>query len=279
MRKDGVRIKQSADPMYLVAAHFMDKRVDSMNMITIDIPLDPMNDYLNKKRKEGKRYDHMTLFITALLHTIAEFPALNRFVVNKTIYSRNELALGMVVLKGGKLDNHGAMDKMKFEADYTLEEVDNTINEYVNKNRDEEDVNGTDKVVGILLSIPGLVRVGVNLIKFLDKHSMLPKTLLDISPFHATAVFTNLASIRTNHIYHHVYEFGTTSISIAIGNTRYVPKKKKGEIVHVKCMPVGIVMDERICSGAYFSLAFRLFSRLLEHPELLEEKPVVKKDI
>lgn len=279
MRKDGTRIRESADPMYLVAAHFMPKRVDAMNMTTIDIPVDPMNDYLHRVRREGKEYDHMTLFITAFLHTIAEYPALNRFVVNKRFYSRNEIAIGMVVLKGGKMDQHGVMDKMWFDADYSLEEVSNTIHNYIDKNRDAEDVNSVDKAVKVLLSIPGFVRVGVNLAKFIDRHNLLPKKFIDISPFHATAVFTNLASIRTNHIYHHIYEFGTTSLSIALGNMRYIPKMRKGEIEHVKCMPVGIVMDERICSGSYFALAFRYFSKLLSNPELLEQKPEVKKDI
>ena len=38
MRKDGVRVKKT-DPMYTVAAYIMDKRIDSMNMVTIDIPI------------------------------------------------------------------------------------------------------------------------------------------------------------------------------------------------------------------------------------------------
>ena len=51
MRPDGKRVK-NADPMYTVAAYIMNKRVDSMNMITIDIPVEPIKEYLNKKRKE-----------------------------------------------------------------------------------------------------------------------------------------------------------------------------------------------------------------------------------
>ena len=51
MRADGKRLRHT-DPMYRVAAHIMDKRVDSMNMITIDIPYEPIQDYINKKRKE-----------------------------------------------------------------------------------------------------------------------------------------------------------------------------------------------------------------------------------
>lgn len=277
MRADGKRVK-NADPMYLVAAHFMDKRYDAMNMITLDIPVEPMRKYLNAKRKEGKRYSHMTLFITAFLHTIAEYPGLNRFVVNKRMYARNEIAISMVVLKGGKMEQHGAMDKMYFKADNTVDEVDKIINEYVEKNRDFEDENGTDRVVRILMSVPGLVRFGVSMFKFFDRHNLLPKKIIDISPFHATAVMTNLASIRTNQIYHHVYEFGTTSISLALGNMRDVPIRKKGEIEYVRCLPIGMVMDERIASGSYFALAFQTFRTQLANPELLEQRPEVKED-
>ena len=86
---------------------------------------------------------------------------------------------------------------------------------------------------------------------------------------------TNLASIRTNHIYHHCYEFGTTSVFLAMGNTREVPKRKVGEIVFEKCIPIGVTMDERICSGSYFATAFKVLKKYLKQPELLEEKPEI----
>lgn len=269
MRADGKKLK-GADPMYQVAAHIMAKRSDAMNMITLDIPVEPMSKYLNEKRKEGKRYSHLSLIIAAYLQTLAEFPALNRFVVNKTIYARNEIAVGMVVLKGGKIDSHGTMSKLYLQKDFTLDDVQSTIDKYIDENRAEDNENGTDKIIKTLLSIPGLLRFGVCLFKFLDKFGLLPKKIIDISPFHVSAVVTNLASIRTNHIYHHVYDFGTTSIALAMGNLREVPVRAKGEIVFERCMPIGMVMDERIASGAYFALAFRKFKKLLLNPQLLE---------
>lgn len=251
-----------------------------MNMITLDIPIEPINEYLNEKRKEGKRYSHLSVFITALVHTIAEYPALNRFVVNKTIYARNELAVGMVVLKGGKIDAHGTMNKIYFKPGYNIDDVEDAIQKYIEENRAEGDNNGTDKIIKVLTSIPGLVRVAVCLFKGLDKYGLLPKAIIDMSPFHISAVVTNLASIRTNHIYHHIYDFGTTSLALAMGNLRDVPKRKKGEIVFERCMPIGLVMDERIASGSYFALAFRRFRKLLENPSLLENAPQdIKEDI
>lgn len=271
MRADGKRIK-NADPMYTVAAYIMNKRVDSMNMITIDIPIEPIKEYINEKRKQGINISHMAVVLAAYLRTVKEFPELNRFVVNKKIYQRNEVAVGMVVLKAGQVD-HGTMSKMYFDENNTIFEVNDIINKYVEENRETPDNNSTEKLIKVLLSVPGILPIGVAIFKWLDKHGLLPKSIIDASPFHMSLGITNLASIRTNHIYHHCYEFGTTSLFMAMGNTREVPKRKGDQIVFEKCMPIGVTMDERIASGSYFAIAFRKMRALLRNPELLETPP------
>ena len=277
MRADGKRLRNT-DPMYTVAAHIMNKRVDSMNMVTLDIPYDPIQNYLNEKRKEGVTISHMAVIIAAYLRTAADFPLLNRFIVNCKPYARNEFSVAMVVLKSGELDN-GTMSKMYFNMTDTILDVNNKINEYVTDNREVPEKNGTEKMIKFLLSVPGLLRVGVALFKFLDKHGLLPKMIIDMSPFHNSLCISNLASIRTNHIYHHCYEFGTTSVFITMGNLREVPRRHSGEIVFDRCIPLGVVMDERICSGSYFALAFRKMRQYLRNPKLLEAPPeVVKED-
>ena len=277
MRADGKRVR-NADSMHKIAAYIMDKRVDSMNMTTIDIPIEPIKEYLGKKRQQGINISHMSVILAAYIRTMKKFPELNRFVVNKKIYQRNEIAVGMVVLKPGELDN-GTMSKMYFNEDNTIFEVNDIINKYVAENRETPEKNGTEKIMKFLLSIPGLLPVGVKLFKWMDKHGWLPKSVIDMSPFHMSLGLTNLASIRTNHIYHHCYEFGTTSVFFAMGNTREVPKRKGGEIVFEKCMPIGVTMDERIASGGYFAMAFRTMRKYLSNPELLETPPEDTKEI
>ena len=270
MRADGRRVR-TVQPMYQVAAHIMAERSDSMNMTEVDIPLEPIQKYLNEQRREGKTYTHLGVFIAAFIRTICEYPFLNRFVVNKTIYARNEIAIGMVVLKPG--EHEGTMNKMHFERTNTLSEVQAIIDRYINDNREAGDTNSTDDIIRKLLAVPGLCRLGVNVFKWLDKHGLLPKSIIDASPFHCTATVTNLASIRTNHIYHHVYNFGTTTLIMAMGNAREVPTRKHGEIEFVRCMPVGVVMDERICNGSQYAMAFRRFSYYLKNPALLDVPP------
>ncbi len=273
MRADGKRLRNT-DPMYTVASYVMSKRVDSMNMVTLDIPYDPIQEYLNKKRKESVSLSHLGVIIAAYLRTAAEFPLLNRFIMNCKPYARNEFCVAMVVLKSGQMDN-GTMSKMYFNMTDTIFDVNNTINKYVTDNREVPEKNGTEKMIKILLGAPGVLRVGVGLFKFMDKHGLLPKKVIDMSPFHNSLCISNLASIRTNHIYHHCYEFGTTSVFITMGNLREVPRRSGGEVVFERCIPLGVVMDERICSGSYFALAFRKIRKYLRNPELLELPPEV----
>lgn len=270
-RADGKRLKDT-DPMYTIVPYIMDKRYDAMNMITIDIPLDSISDYLAEKREEGKNYSHMDVIISAYLRMAGQFPQLNRFIMNKRIYARNELAVAMVVLKAGEIDN-GTMSKMYFDYHHTIDDVHNIITKYVEMNKKPENKNSTDKMIKFLLSLPGLPNFLVGVFKLMDRYGLLPAKIIDLSPFHTSLTISNLASIRTNHIFHHVYEFGTTSVFLAMGNSRLVPKQKGGEVVHEKCMPIGVVMDERICSGSYYAMAFRAFKRYLKNPKLLEAPP------
>ena len=271
MRADGKRLKH-VDPMYTIVPHIMDKRYDAMNMITIDIPYDSVQNYLNEKRKEGTPMSHMAVIIAAYLRTCAKYPALNRFIMNKKVYARNHYAVSMVVLTPGT-DGAETMSKMYFEPTDTIFDVNNKINEFVEKNRNAPQENNMEKFMSALLSVPGLLTVGIGLIKILDKWGLLPRWIIDLSPFHNSMVISNLISIRTNHIYHHVYEFGTTGVLITMGNFREVAKRKGGEVVFEKTIPLGVVMDERICSGYYFSKAFRELQKYVKDPSLLEVPP------
>ena len=272
MRKDGKRVTD-ANPIYTVMPYILKYRYDAMNMIEVDVPISPMQTYLNEKRKQGYRFSHLGLVLAAYVRTAAEYPLMNRFIVNKRIYQRNEFSVAMVVLKPGKLDE--TMSKMYFNMEDDIFAVHDVMEKYIGENRAEGDTNATDNIVRSLLKIPGLLSVAAGVLKWMDLHGMLPASLIKASPFHTSMTISNLASIRTNHIFHHVYEFGTTSLLITLGNMREVPVRKGEEIVFERSLPMGIVMDERIGSGAYFAAVFHRFKQYLANPSLLEGPPKV----
>ena len=272
-RADGIRVKNEV-PMYYLAPHFMTERHDSMNMITVDIPVEPLKQYMNAKRKEGHHISHMALLMTAYAHLAGEFPSLNRFVSRRRIYQHKDFKVSLVVLRPGASANDDTMAKLDLSPSDTIFDVQKKIDEYVETNSAGADVNanGLDKLMNIFLKLSFLLDFIGWLLRTADRWGLLPKKIIDISPFHASVLVTNLASIRTNHIYHHVYDFGTTSVSIAMGNMRDVAKRGRGgEIELVRCIPMGVVMDERIASGHYFSLAFTRLKEMMAHPECLEQ--------
>ena len=132
MRKDGTRVK-NANPIYTVMPYILKYRYDAMNMIEVDVPISPMQSYLNEKRKQGYRFSHLGVVLAAYVRTAAEYPLLNRFIANKRIYQRNEFSVAMVVLKPGDLD--GTMSKMYFKMDDDIFSVHDTMERYVVENR------------------------------------------------------------------------------------------------------------------------------------------------
>ena len=251
MRPDGYKVK-NADPMYMLIPYFLTKRYDAMNMTTLEIPVEPMKAYINAKRREGVQLTHIGLVLAAFVRTVAEFPLLNRFIGGKKVYQHKDLTVSMVVLRPGGGD---VMSKLYFDPSDDVFEVQRKIDDFVDDNRVNED-QLLDKAMKILLHIPGLMGAAIGILRFMDRHGLLPNALVRVSPFHA------------------VYDFGSTSIALTMGTQKEEPKRGPGGAVGFeRCIPMGVVMDERICNGLYFSQAFSRFRSYLADPVKLEGKP------
>ena len=133
-------------------------------------------------------------------------------------------------------------------------------------NEKTEQSNSTDRFARFMFSVPGLPRFVVGLAYFLDRHGLLPRKVIDLSPFHTSLFITNLASIKTSFIHHHCYEFGTTSVFVCMGKP--VPNYMAGDPSR-KMMPLGIVMDERICTGYEYAAFCHDFRRNVRDPQVL----------
>lgn len=271
-RTDGYRLKD-CDPFYEIIPHIMPKRYDAMNFIDLDLDLESIQSYINKCRSKGIKMSHMSVMIAAYLRLVSQNPNLNRFVYNKRLYARNHFCISFVTLKSGGNSGQETVAKIYFNLDDDIFEVNRKISESIQINRSEQENNSMDRLLRKVMKVPFLVGVVVSGLKWWDKHFSLPFTVIDGSPFHTSLFITNLASIRLNAVYHHVYDFGTTGIFIAMGQ----PEKKLfkiGEVVEErKVIPVKVTTDERIESGYYFARCFKEFKKYLNTPEILENKP------
>lgn len=266
MRPDGTRIINE-DPMYQLIPYVLTKRYDALNMVTVDVPEAPLRMYMNAKRKEGRPVSHLALILTAYLHVVKEYPALNRFIVGHKIYQHNDFTASMVVLKPG---SDGTISKIHLDFDDDVFAVQEKITAYIDQNRQMGETNGLDTLMNKFVRMGWPVSILIGLVRVMDRLGILPRAVIDISPFHSSLLISNLASIRTNHIYHHIYQFGTISTAITMGNLREVPRRTREGYTFDRCIPLGVVMDERVANGHYMAQAYALMKKYLANPELME---------
>lgn len=277
-RPDGRRLKTLA-PIQMIMPYVMKTRSDSMNMYEDTFNCEPWDVYIKEKEAEGLKLGYMHILIAAIVRLIALRPQLNRFCMNGRIYARDKVWVSFVVHPTLKNDSEGTTIKMCFEGTETILEIAQMINERVAQEtylRTEE--NDTDKLLRTLMhKIPSfLIKFVVDTLMWMDRHNIMPKIIVKLSPFHTSFFITNLKSLGINHIFHHTYNFGTTGLFFAMGKEKKIPVVKNGEIIQEKHMGFGLVSDERFCDGLYFANSLRLLRRIMKNPKVLEE-PLDKK--
>ena len=134
--------------------------------------------------------------------------------------------------------------------------------------------NGIDKLLRFLMNvIPGpFIKFVINTLMWMDKHSIMPKKVVELSPFHTSFFITNLKSLGINHVFHHTYNFGTTGLFFAMGKEKKIPVIKCDKIAYEKHMGWGLVSDERFCDGLYFAMSLRQMRKIMRNPVVLETR-------
>ena len=230
---------------------------------------DIIRKYIREKRREGRGVTHMSLLIAAYYRAFLQHPKVNYFIMNSKIYKRNHFCVSFVMLKtraDGTPDE--TVLKIFLEPADDIFSITEKIRAAIDRNAQREHNNATDRFVNVAFSVPGLAWLIFRGAYLMDRLGILPRKIIDLSPFHTSLFITNLASIKTRSIYHHCYEFGTTSVFVCMGKPEVAFGREPGK--RKKVLPLGIVMDERICTGVEYARFAVTLRQLLMHPERLE---------
>lgn len=274
LRPEGRRIKHN-DPIIQATPYFMPQRCDAQVFLQQELDYEILARYIADQGAKGHKITFMQLLIAAYVRGISQFPEINRFVMNKQLYSRTELSVSFALLRDTQDDSiEETTIKLFFDPTDTIYDVVDRVNEAVEANRPMEEKNGTMKFASFMLSLPVLPNAVIWLVRFLDRYGLIPKALIDFSPFHTGLWITNMASIGMHSVYHHLYNFGNSSMFLSIGTVeRKVAMTPDGKLVRKRVLPIGVTADERICAGAMYARLFATMLHLLKHPEELETPP------
>jgi hypothetical protein len=270
MRPDGTRVA-GLSPIVQALPYIMPRRFDAQNWASDYVDEEIVKGFIRRKRREGQHVTHMSVLVAAYYKAALEHPKVNYFIMNRKVYKRNHFCFSFVILKtraDGTPDETTL--KIFLEPEDDVFSISRKIKENVDLNQNRVHNNNTDKFANLAFRVPGLARLVFGLAYHLDLHGLLPRKIIDLSPFHTSLFITNLASINTSYIFHHCYEFGTTSVFICMGKPVPDPLAPAGS--RKKHMPLGVVMDERIATGIEYSRFFAAFERYLKRPELLEDR-------
>ncbi|MCL2545421.1 MAG: 2-oxo acid dehydrogenase subunit E2 [Clostridia bacterium] len=259
-------------PYTQITPYIMTRRCDAENNMRVEIDIDPIAEYIASLPPEAPRVSYMTLIIAAYVRALRKYPQVNRFIRGKKYYQRKDITVCFVVLKTRESDGsyEETVLKLKLDPDATLFEVCERVNKAVEDNREMAHENVTDKLLAWVLRAGPLVTLLVNAIKAMDYFGVVPKAVAEGSPFHTGLFITNLMSIRANYAYHHLYEFGTNSLFVSMGNCQRRLVLREGQATEKRYMPLGVTVDERICSGFEFICFFREFESYMRKPKRLE---------
>ncbi len=272
LRPDGKRVKgmgiiEKAEPF------FMPMRIDAVNLLTVTTPCAPIDEFIARERRNGNTYSYMHIMIATLVRLLYLRPKLNRFIMRGTTYQRNGIQVSIDIKK--KLEDEGANETLKFyfTGRENLDQVKQIIDDLISKTVSGQEEGKTSGFIKHLTWTPAwVIRWALALIRWLDKHGMIPNSVLKASPFHTSCFFTNLKSIRLGYIYHHLYNFGTTSIFISMGKERMMPVVENNkELKIAKMLELGISLDERIADGYYMAKSLRMMRDIMANLDCLKD--------
>ena len=276
-RIDGRKIRTLA-PMAQITAYFQWERNICSNLFEESFEITNIDRYIRQKRREGLTDFGIThVLLAAYVRGVAKYPQLNRFINGQKVYSRgDDIQYCMVIKKEMTVDSPDTSIKVHLKPTDTAIDVYKKLNAAVESVKATQELDSNlDSLIMALNLVPSVVlKFTVWLLKLLDYFGLLPKFLLELSPFHGSLFFTSMGSLGIPPIYHHLYDFGNLPVFGAFGCKRKaVEVQEDGTTVPRKYVDVKFVLDERICDGYYYATFFKYYRRLLRNPEILDQPP------
>ena len=278
-RRDATLIRD-LDGLHFVMNIIYGNRTNNEAYISQNIDLTRMKEYLEEINYEGIdfKYTFFHIIVAAILKTVYLRPKLNRFIVNENMYQRNDVSAAFIVKKVFSDEVSEGLAWLVAKEDDNLESIHNRIRDVVMRERKHSDgsANGTEATMDLLAQkLPRFIsKTAVHFLMWLDKHGWVPQSMISDDPNQASVLISNLGSIKIKSGYHHLSNWGTTSMFCIVGEKEWRPiYQQDGSYEMHEFLDLGLTIDERLADGYYYAKSIRLLKYLCEHPEELA-KPI-----
>ena len=274
-RKDG-RLLRSLPAISKFIPYFLRDRGSSGILYEEDLDVTAADKCLRQERVNGyKNIGFLHFFIAAYIRCISMLPGLNRFIVGRRVFARDEIDIVLTVKRSETLESSDTRVKIRFEATDTIFDVYRKINTKIDELRTEE-VSGTfEDLMESFSRAPRLfIRLGVLVLRIMDYFGWLPQSWLDRSPLHATMLIQDAGMLKTAPAYIQMGNVGTLPVALSVGARHHVYEMDKtGLVTDTKHIVCKAVIDSRIADARYYSQFLNAMRYIFQHPEILERSP------
>ena len=271
-RRDG-KLVRNVDGMHFICPIIYPRRCDNEAFISEIVDLTNIDKYLKKKNVKGIKYKYnvFQIMVTAMLKVLYLRPKMNYFIQNSNLYERYEKTASFVVKKEFADNGQEGLAFVYGKPEYTINDIHEQIENVIYHERSGGSDSSSD-FMEIFNKMPRVLgKFIVHVIMLLDKKGICPAPLVESDPYYSSVVLTNLGSINMHSGYHHLTNWGTNSVFVAIGEIKKRPFVINGKTVNRNSLDFGLTIDERIADGYYYSKTIKLLKYLLENPNELEK--------
>ncbi|MBQ6160238.1 MAG: hypothetical protein IJK24_04760 [Oscillospiraceae bacterium] len=274
-RNDGRKIR-SLSPISVVGTYIMPERNQANVFFQDKLEITALEKYIRDKRAKGLENFGMTeALLAAYVRTLSKYPGINRFISGEKIFSRGEdIQFCMTVKKEMNKESPDTVLKVHLKTGDSVETVYQKFHQALADAKKSMELDSSlDGTAALFGMVPGVVlKFVVWLLKLLDYFGLLPKAILEVSPFHGSIFFTSMGSLGIPAVFHHLYNFGNLPLFLAFGRKfRVNETDDSGQAVSRKYMDYTFNVDERIVDGFYYAAAIKFFHKLLLRPERLDD--------
>ena len=276
-RYDGYYLDK-LDAMHIMMPYLMPHRTDNEAVLNETVDMTSVIKYIDEKNAQNPKHKYTVFHVimAALSKTIYLRPKMNYFIAGGKMYERKEISFSFVA-KNKMSDNaEESLLIFRLNADSDkppIEQVHDFVCGEVYKIRKQSKTDGTTDQLNILTKMPGfLLSAVMKILTHMNDRGHLPKFLRSVDPYASTVFVSNLGSIKLSANYHHLANWGTNSIFLVIGELKKTPYfSDDGSYELRTSLDLGFTIDERIADGMYFSNTIKLFRKIIENPQLLDD--------
>ncbi len=250
----------------------MKGRNESIAYYPVVVDAENLLAFIEAKKGTDEEITIFEAILLALVRILRERPTLNRYIIGRRLYQRRDVELSFVARRQYTLDSSETNVFVSVRPDDDAEAALRKVRGEIRTAKSGEQ-KSDEGLIELFLRLPrSVLQLAVNLLSIWDFYVDTPAFLRGVDPLRCSAYVANLGSVGMGAAYHHLFEWGTCSLFVTIGQVKpTVVVGEDGNPAVRRTVELKIALDERIADGYYDARALELFDTYLNHPEELRQ--------